>query len=238
MIEKLKKGAYWRMRFVPHPVSDKMFTLKECRELVKGCRVRLRERPFPYFRPEKIVNEEGAIQCVHDGKTHKEWWRMRQSGQFEHHSSLREEDPLLREEYAEFLDILLDESSERGWDDYSGPIGISCLLHTITEYFTFLAGCVQKFPSGNTEFNIEIGLHGVRNRVLVETDVEKKWDVIFKTGLEEIQTPERVFTHGELIAHADDLAVDTAIYFYKNFGWRDPDRKQLEKEQQKFFREP
>ena len=238
MIEELKKGAYWRVMIRPHLGEGTLLSLSECRELVKGCHVRLRERPFPYFKPEKVKDVEGAIQCVHDGKTHREWWRMDPPARFEHYASLREDDPLTGDVFAEALDLLLDETTERGWDDYSGAVGVSSVLFQLTEYFTFLSGYVRALSENIKEFDVAIGLHGVRNRVLVEMDFEKKWNMIFKTGLEEIQIPERVFTRGELIAHADDLAVDTALHFYQGFHWTNPDRNHIEKEQQRFFQDP
>jgi len=238
MIEELKKGTYWRVRFGPRSENGELLSLRECRQMVEKCQIRLRCWPFPFFRSENVQKLDGFIEYTHDGNTHKEWWRMDRSGRFEHYSSLREDDPLSREEFADALDLLLDEISERNWDNYSGAVGISSLLYTITENFTFLSACVQAMPEKISEFDVEIGLHGVRGRVLVETDIEKKWNMIYKTTLDQIQSPERVFTRPELLKNANELAVETAIHFLKRFNWPDPDREQLEKEQQRFFREP
>jgi len=238
MIEKLRKGAFWRVRLGPHPVKGEFLSLRECRELVETCQVRLREWPFPFFRPEQFGESKDYIQYEHDGKTHKEWWRLDRAGRFEHYASLREDDPLSKAEYETALDLLLDETVERNLVDYSGAVGISFLLHEITEYFTFISGYVRELPEDLTEFDVEIVLHGVRNRVLVETNFEKKWDVIYKTGQDEIQFPEKVFTRKELVENADKLAVDTAIHFFKHFNWPDPGPEQLIEEQQRLFREP
>ncbi|HDR16339.1 MAG TPA: hypothetical protein ENN79_12820 [Desulfobacteraceae bacterium] len=238
MIEKLRKGAYWRVRFGPHLVKGEFLSLSECRELVETCQVRLRGWPFSFFRPENLDESDGCIQYAHARKTHKEWWRLDRSGRFEHYASLHEDDPLSREEFFDALDMLLDETAERDWDNYSGTAGISSLLHTITEYFTFLSGYVRQLPKQIDKFSVEIGLHGVRGRVLVETDIEKKWNIIYKTALNEIKSPEEVFTRQELLENADRLTLDTAIHFFENFNWPEPDREQLKEEQQRFFREP
>ena len=238
MIEELKKGAYWRVWFGPRTVDGEFLSLSECRQLIEKCQVQLRGWPFPFIRPENVRELDGFIENSHDGKTHKEWWRMHRSGRFEHYASLREDDPLSREEYDTALDLLLDETVERNLVDYSGAVGISSLLHEITEYFTLISGYVRELPEELTEFDVEIVLHGVRNRVLVETNFEKKWDVIYKTGLDEIQSPAKVFAREELLENADSLAVDTVIHFLKSFNWPDPDRDFLEKEQQRLFREP
>lgn len=219
---------HWRVNFRPDEYDPELIpSPSECFRLVEQTSVRFRGWPYPYLSyqsDERRVRANGVASWT-DSEYATEYWRLYQSGQFLHLFTFSENNPrhqpqqrLLRRIYGQ---------QTPGYVDFLG------LLYTVTEIFEFATRlCLQELYRGSLKITIELkDIEGFRlwvpeparqepyEWVSHEPELGKSWS----------------FPSAELIANGADYALDATIWFYERFGWEDPSKDALRRDQREFL---
>ena len=216
---------HWRVNFRPDEYDPELIpTPTECFRLVEQTSVRFRGWPYPYLSPDERRVRANGVESWTDNEYATGYWRFYQSGQFLHLFTLNENNPrnqqqqrLLRHTYGQ---------QTPGYVDFLG------LLYTVTEIFEFATRlCLKELYRGSLEITIELkdierfrlwspepARHVPYEWVSHESELSKSWP----------------FPSAELIAKSADYALDAAIWFFERFGWEDPNKDVLRREQREF----
>ena len=210
---------HWRVNFRPGEYDPELIpTLAECFRLVEQTSVRFRGWPYPYlsYQPDERGRLANGVAAWTDNEYATEYWRFYQSGQFLHLFTFEENNPRNRRQsrtpcYIDFLDF----------------------LYTVTEIFEFATRlCLKELYRGSLEITIELkDIQGFR---LWSSDparrVRREW-VSHESELSESWQ----FPSAELIANSADYALDAAIWFFQRFGWEDPNKDVLRRDQREML---
>lgn len=210
---------HWRVNFRPDGYDPELIpTLAECFKLVEQTSVGFRGWPYPYlsYQPDERGRLANGVASWTDNEYATEYWRLYQSGQFLHLFTLNENNPRNRRQsrtpsYIDFLDF----------------------LYTVTEIFEFATRlCLKELYRGSLEITIELkdiqgfrlwssdpARHVRREWVSHESELSKSWS----------------FPSAELIANSADYALDAAIWFFERFGWEDPNKDVLRRDQREML---
>ncbi len=225
------EGAHWRVVVRPGTFkSERIPTLAECWLIVERSRVALRGWDYPHADDAGRGQGNGWIGSWVDWRNHVEYWRLHQSGQFLHLSAFSEdevkEDALRR--VMEWAWSLPDGLTPTGHVEFIGA------LYRLTEIFEFAArlataGVLDEHPV------IEVGMRRIKGRVLMSTDSGRVgFGEIFQASEDSLGRAWET-TSPDLIANSARLAVDATVWFFERFGWQDPPRGTLEREQAEFL---
>jgi len=215
LLDKIHANGYWRVNIRPTRFEENRIpSLSECRRIVEASRVVLRGWDYPHVRPERIVNGNDWIESSVDWQHgHIEYWRLFQSGQFVHHSAMRED-------YEE------TSRAKHGLDFLN-------TLYTITEIFEFSARIAAQTVL-TPEAIIEFELHGTADRRIFSWDPGRYFSMDYVCRIEAIshsdQWPDEV-----LLGRAAELALDATVYVLERFNWTEVPRGLLAEEQRKFL---
>lgn len=209
---------HWRVNFRPaHFNPGSIQSDRDLFELVERNAVSFRGWNYPHVSSR--LNERSAtekyVASWANFMGHVEYWRLFQSGQFLHLFSVPEvANKAWRNKYSHI--------------DAPGIFSVRNVIFTMTEIFEFAARLsAQRMYAGGLSIKIEV--KHVRGFVLV-SDFDR-------------------LLHGEYAAHADSvardvqsdsedmildnsrIAADSAVWFFNQFGWRNPARIDIEREQ-------
>ena len=215
-LEKIRSRGYWRVKIRPDSFDPARGGGPEGLEsILNKTAVRLRGWDFPHLgqRPLLRGNGNGWVGQETDWEHYRETWRLYPSGQFIHHSAMKEDwqsrcpGPCLYSglEPGEALDPL------------------DALLRC-AEIFEFAARLLYT-PLGDSWTHLEITLHGLAGRRLwaepnricfpeIQSTTEDKWRY------------RRAFPFPQLNTDANALALDAAQDLFQHFGWQ-PSRRFL-----------
>ena len=219
---------HWRVNFRPDEYDPELIpSPAECFRVVEQTSVRFRGWPYPYLsnRPDERRVRENGVASWTDNEYATAYWRLYQSGQLLHLFSFSENNPrnrrqqqLLRRTYGPHTP---------GYVDFLG------LLYTVTEIFEFATRlCLKELYRGSLEITIDLkDIEGFR---LWSPDpahhVPYEW-VCPEPDLRWTQP----FPVAELIANSADHALDATIRFYERFGWEDPNKDVLRRDQRELL---
>jgi serine/threonine protein kinase len=210
-----------RWRVWIHPVDFKRArfrTPQDCKEFMLSSYVKIKGwLPYPWFSPDALEVEDervvGEIDRTDGTRRHMERWALFRSGQFVH-------------------DRAFDEIAELG-----DHIHVLEIVDTVTGAFELAARLAQRgvlVPKAQLKFE----LYGVSARRLTwPLDVFGKVDAI----KDEVWAQEDNFsvikeeTSADLETHRRELALQTAIEIFADFGWSNPPIDKLAQEQQERF---
>lgn len=226
LIEKIKSRGYWRINFQPLVAVQKLKNLSDCKNLVEKNSVVLRGWDYPHFpnrSDEKTGLEPGNnyYQGWIDWWSHKEFWRMYQSGQFFHYLGLRE-----------------DWYEEDGWFGDTAKeikpgssLSVVGTIYQITEIYEFLARLARDgiYEEG---VDVNISFNNTLNRKLWLDDLKRApFSYDRKTGAEKIEIPPHKYKKDKIVNQARDLALEIIIYIFDRFDWPQPPVETIKRDQ-------
>lgn len=212
IIEKIKSRGYWRVNFHPLIYEERLSPLSKCKDIVEKNAVRLRGWDYPHY-PRRRGDDTGLnpgndyYQGWIDWWSHKELWRMYQSGQFIHYRGLTED-----------------------WDDEENltPIeskipkmvylGVAHTVYLITEIYEFLLGLVMEgiYREG---VKVSISLYNARGRKLWLEDRGRVPFMIEKiTGARNIEFNAE-YNEKDIIDSSNELVIKVVLNFFERFEW-------------------
>lgn len=227
----VKNGPHWRVRLHSDQyLQHRLPKLADCQRAVESSQVRLRGWYYPH-----VSRHEGSWERGHDWignhvdfRSHLEYWRMFQSGQFVHLLGVRE---MLDNSWEEKLRSQF--MGECPPPAPTGFINVQNALCLFTEILEFAARLTE-LGVLDGQVSLDLSLNGV-NGVALTTDPERYWSSCYRTRLQIIAKISK-WPAAELIAGRKELAIDLLFWFFERFGWDNPPRSVFEQDQEKFLK--
>lgn len=230
VIDLIKTRGYWRIHFEPLDYVEKLTPLRTCKEIVQRNSVSLRGWNYPHIpgrNDEKTGMASGSNYYEGwldwEGRHHKEFWRMYQSGQFIHYKGLVED-------WHQNYEVRNMWEREDFVAQPGEVLGVISATYLITEIFEFLSR-LQAEELYNSGVKVTIGLHNTSGRKLVIEEFSRvplSYDRT--TSASEIVFTQE-FEAEELISNPSDLACNVIVYLFERFGWDPPNVEVIKKDQ-------
>lgn len=229
LVASIKEAPHWRVVIRPGVhVEERIKTLGECWRLVESSRVSLRGWDYPHVDHQHRQNGKDWIESWDDYRSHREYWRFYQSGQFLHLFSFTE-------------DRYRDEVEEKAKSDVpalnslspSGYLSVVSALWTITEIFEFAARLAQKADFGDP-VSVTIQMVGVKDRALYVSDPGRDFSrpyIASEPALSKDWSPGTE----QLLSGSSELALNAAEWFFERFQWMVPPRQVLADDQRRLL---
>jgi hypothetical protein len=214
LISDIKSLGYWRIEFRSTEYKARRITTRASMEaLVSKASVSLRGWPYPYYETGKTAFPggqwlEGRIMWGN----YREYWRLYESGQWIHYARVYGAGEK-REEVFKGRSPLPPV--------HEGYIHVRGLLFTLTEMFQFAVGISQSGILDPTAY-LSVQLHNTKDYMLYES-----FDRFFTDRyVNPTDVPimfEQTLPVNELLASANQMALDMAIKVYSVFNWTPAD---------------
>ncbi len=223
LLEAIRSVGHWRINFRPVSVPEPPLLLGKCRELVERASVSVRGWDFPHINRHENDQHGGYtlsdtyVENWNDWSGFLEFWRMYASSQFLAYVALRE-------------DTLPQERDATGVRTLS-TVGTVCQISEIVEFCHRLANA-GLYDSG---VSLNVALINTRDRLLKAGQFRIPFFTAMRAGTEKLEL-ERTIDAEVLRSRHRSVAVDLCIQLFDRFGWN-PDRSQIEAEQEKFYRQ-
>jgi len=233
LLRKIKSKGYWKVIIRPNKYDNNLISsLKECEELIKNNKLRLRGWDYPHIDIAGI--KRSSANSVHsycdwpEGPIY-EYWRFYQTGQFVHYFAMRE-------------DLRISDSKKKEFQNEFGNkiekfLDILSTLYSITEIYQFAS---KLFSSLNVEgVEIIIELHDVEKRMLIFWGsfgrfLHQPYICDFTDGILSVGK-EKIISKEKLLNNASELALDTTIEIFHNFNWGSADKNIFIEDQKKLL---
>jgi hypothetical protein len=225
--------AHWRVNFRPIQYKELLIpTLEKCYEIIDKNKLSLRGWDYPHLGRRAAERAQGNnwVASWSDFKSHCEYWRFYQSGQFIHLFSVRgEKDTEWRKKLQDDMRDHLSHRTDIAWENVPGYVSTIEFVHNITEIYEFAARlCQSQIYSGT--INIQIQLKGIRGFIL-SASWERNWFNHYAAG-ENILTNSADFESDQLVATSREAALNAIIWFFERFGWHNPARDTISHDQE------
>lgn len=229
LLTKIKEAPHWRVtiRPVTH-VEERIKTLEECWRLVESSRVSLRGWDYPHLDYEHRQNGNNWTASWDEYRSHREYWRLYQSGQFLHLFSFKEDHYRDKAEEKARIDV----PSLSGFSP-SGYLDAISALWTITEIFEFAARLAQRADFGET-VSVSIRMVDVKDRVLYISDPARDFSRPY-VATEPTIDKEWIVSTQELLGGTSDLSLSATKWFFERFQWTDPPPQVLANDQRRLL---
>lgn len=231
----VEQHPHWRVVFRPDSFQPQRIpSLKKCWETIEHSQVRLRGWDFPHVSRHSHETGQGStwIAGWSDFMERYEYWRMYQSGQFVHLSSVRETEPAWREELLRQTRGRLGHIGNIDWKNVPGCFHIGNFIYTLTEIFEFAARLAQRgLYDGSVGVSVEI--LRVKGFVLT-TDWERAWHHYYPATEDTIGRKWDIKADS-LIAQSSEVSFEAVLWFFERFGWLDPPTETLRQDQRSFL---
>lgn len=221
ILAAVKERAHYAIAMQPRTPKD--FSLDELEGMVRDCRVRRRELPYPYAPDGGAQRLENCIEASHMGGLHAGVWRLYRSGQFGECLGLYEArwppgQPPSRGSRAPPRERFLEPA---------------LTLYRISEVFLFASRLARRIPD---VWRIKIDLCGMRDRML-DVRVPERFGLYgdYKCDVPVISLSAELDS-GLLQACYADLAVEKTIEVLECFGWQEEMPRTLREEQDRMYR--
>ena len=229
LLERVLEQPHWRVNFRPDEYDPELIpNPTECFRLVEQTSVRFRGWPYPYlsYQPDERRVRANGVESWVKNQYATEYWRLYQSGQFLHLFTF-EENTSHYQSQQRAARRLGDGSVVRGF------VYFPSFLYTVTEIFEFATRlCLKELYRGSLGITIELkdierfrlwspdpARHGPYEWVSHESELSKSWSL----------------PGAELIANSADHALDAAIWFFERFGWENPNKDALRRDQREML---
>ncbi len=218
---RIKEVPHWRVVIRPgEHVEERIETLSECWRLIESSRVSLRGWDYPHVNHQHRQNGKDWIESWYDSRSHREYWRFYQSGQFLHLFSFTE-------------DQYHDKAEEKAKSDVpalnsfspSGYLDAIPALWTITEIFEFATRLAQKANFGDF-VSITIQMVEVKDRVLFTSDHARDFSRPY-VARESTLSKEWSLRTEQLLSESSEFALNAVEWFFERFQWMEPPRQVL-----------
>lgn len=227
IVTDIKEIPHWRVEIRPDSYDrESIADIDECLAAVKRAKVRLRGWDYPHLPgdPAHLLFGERSVGAWVDFAGHKEFWAFFQSAQFIHLFAIKESltanwDRTLRVNYE---GILRDQA------DVPGFIHIGNFVWTLTEIFEFAARLCERTVYKD-RLEITVTLKGIKGFALT-TDVNRAWYGHYTAGQADLGNT-WALRAAELVAERDEKALDASLWFFKRFGWLEPNVDALRDQQ-------
>lgn len=211
LVEKIRSRGHWRVVVRPkHFVERRVPQAASLLPIIERCSVQLRGWDYPHVdRQGRSPRGQRWVGQGTDWSHYVEYWRFYQSGQFVHLFGLRED--WLDQSHADVR------RAELGADKV---LWVWSALFEFTEIFEFAARLAVT-PAGDSEMLVEIGLHGLTGRRLVDADARPSFFGLDlrREVAEDKFVRDAAFQRDDLIANRRDLAIEYARDLYGMFGF-------------------
>jgi hypothetical protein len=226
---EIKEAPHWRVVIRPGVhVEERIDTLSECWRLIESSRVSLRGWDYPHVDHQHRQNGKDWIESWDDYRSHREYWRLYQSGQFLHLFSFTEDRYRDKAEEKAKSDVLaLNDFS------LSGYLSAISALWTITEIFEFAARLAQKADFGDSA-SVAIQMVRVKDRALFMSDPGRDFSRPY-VAKESILSKEWSLQTEQLLSESPELALNAAEWFFERFGWMALPRQVMADDQRKLL---
>ena len=226
----IKDAPHWRVNIRPGNFeSERIPTLGECWEMVNGSRVSLRGWDYPHVDRQHQAQGRNWIASWSEFRSHREYWRFYQSGQFLHLLSFQEDAFRARAEQRAKVEIY-------DWpDDFtpSGYLEVVMALWTITEVFEFAARLAARGILGASA-SVGIEMVDIKDRVLFILDPGRWWDGLYAASKQTLGKSWPI-DKNLLLTNSSDLALDASVWFFERFGWLEIPRDILANDQRRLL---
>lgn len=219
--ESIVKMPHWEVQFRPITYEKERITpFSELIKTLQSCKTTMRGWVYPYVSdsPQRGPN---WITSEIDYSSYKEYCRFYQSAQFWHIYRIQELD--FDRTYANFGII--------GKKDNSGsPPGFLYIANTIrniAEIYEFASRLAQK-GAYSAQLDVSISLRRIKGFVLA-AGIDRGWAQYCEYSGESLSRIHRIGCD-QLIAHTDEIAIESAVWFFERFGWQNPSKQMLKDE--------
>lgn len=227
LVAKIKSRGYWRVVIRPTEFNKQLIpSLAECSRLLYEAKVSLRGWDYPHIDRDGPTNGLDWVECSTDALEIYEYWRFYQSGQFAHLFNCRED---------WVAPPQLGVVSWKKLPPSSAVLSILSTLYRITEIYEFAARLASKkvIPY---RLSVEIELHGMKDRTLVLTDpMRAPLLELYTCKVDSLPQPARVVSTAELLERSSEFALESIIWFFERFNWRDIPTDILRNDQRKLL---
>ena len=217
---------HWRVNVRPSEhAPNRIPTLKRCVELIEHNTVRFRGWDYPHWGEQLGDAQYGDnwIASWADFMSHKEYWRLFQSGQFIHLFAVREfTDEVWDRQLRQTLAAQLGGRKDKGFFDLVNTV------HTvaeITEFATRMAQSEVLAPS----LSLSIAIVGIRGFV-VTTDWSRGF--LRQRYIAKQDTISHTWHHTseQLVADSVTPTVEVCKWIFERFGWLDISEEMLRRD--------
>ena len=206
------------------PRSSKNFALDELEDIMRDCRVRRREIPYPYVPSGRLQRLENGIEASRMGGLRADAWRFYRSGQFSEYLGLYEarwpaDQPPSNGSRAPLRERFLEPA---------------LTLYQISEVFLFASRLARTIPD---IWKVEIMLCDMQDRML-DIRVPERFGLYadYKCGVPNISLSVELDSWSLQVRYAD-LAVEKTLDVMDHFGWREKRLEtSLREEQDRLYR--
>ena len=216
ILEKIRSRGYWQVKIRPDSFDPARGAGPEDLEsILNKTAVRLRGWDFPHQgqRPLRRGEGKGWVGQETDWEHYREAWQLYPSGQFIHHSAMKED----------WQSRCQGQCLYSGLEPGEALDPLDALLRCI-EIFEFAARLLHT-PLGDPWTHVEIAIHGLAGRRLwaepngicfpeIQSATEDKWRY------------QGAFSFPQLNTDANDLALAAAQDLFQHFDWQ-PSRRFL-----------
>jgi hypothetical protein len=226
---------HWEVVVRPSKFDESLIkSLAECWAIAEKARVVLRGWDYPHIPHEPKCRGHGSnwIAGWCDFRSHIEYWRLYQSGQFAHYFAIREVTPDAIDQIRENTRSHLAWNSSVKIEEIPGFIDITILIYTITEIFEFSARLAET-GYWAPKIDIQIKLDKIKDFVLT-AELRRLWSDYYSTS-DDILNYKTSIEADVLMASAPKCALTAAIWFYERFGWANPAVEILKRDQQELL---
>jgi hypothetical protein len=232
------KSPHWRVRFIPDVYQKELVpSLRECLLLIEQTKLSIRGWDYPHLSRRESERQIGSswIASWSDYAGHNEYWRFYQSSQFIHLFSIHEDaNPEWKEQLRSTAKAHLTWGNDKGrdWSQVPGFIHIPNFLYTVTEVFEFAARLCEKGVY-RRQLSISIGLSKINGFILAHN-----WDRAWMNRYEATEvnlTNEWRVTPEELLSRNKEHALTAVLWFFERFGWLNPSKEILTRDQDNFI---
>ena len=215
----MSAGDHWRVRIFPtHHEGKRVESLRDAKEIVDKSQVRLRGWYYPHIDREGIVPGDGWVESSGDFRGHLEYWRFYLSGQYLHLMAYPEDEE--------------DTTAQRLPPGVRG-LEVVTTVYRFTEIFTFASRLATKgiLDPGAT---VSVTLSGTEGRQLFFYEAGRYLSLDYRCRVPSL-TVERSVAASDLMARADEIAIDASVHVLERFGWLDVGRGVLLEDQKRFL---
>lgn len=211
LVARIQSRGYWRVVIRPVEFDPQRVPYADMERTVERARVSLRGWDVPHLSTRDPVVQLGdSVGQESAWDYHLELWRMYQSGQFLHLSSMRED----------WRDLSSMNPAGEGWTP-GRHLNVTDTLWTFGEYYE-LASRLSLSEAGAEEMIIEVLLVGLEGRTLVADDPRRApLHADYSTSMSQFSS-ETPVSREVLVASSRDLAAQAASDLFARFRWNPP----------------
>ena len=214
--------------------AERVPSLTECIAVIEATKVRLRGWDYPHL--SRKAGQTGRGNDYIDSWTafmgHLEYWRFFQSAQFLHLFAVRE--ALEPQGAAKLKQTAIWHIGEPGVVEAApGFFSLLNVVYTVTEVFEFASRLCQRGVHEGTVI-IDIRIRGARGFGIIP-EADREWSEYYALGSDDVGHAWTIES-ADLVAATSQHALDATLWVFDRFGWPNPPREIIARDQEKFLK--